>query len=543
MPADGIFYGGHPVVLDWNDELANALEKLWPESRWPFRDTRYSEGFESSALRVARDPWFESPYPIEPAPGINEIVIPTGAARYAKALILVDQQTMIALAKAVWGRAENIEENEDAIILEDEELAPSGNWGDKQNYLDLVFRYNGKSLTWSMTALTPQLTLGSLWIVPLVDQRYFLNRKLRAVEFTDGTDMTWTELFDELQTISGMFIEKPNEFNEFYLNPDRETFESEGVGVGNAIDAAAMSVGLRVVPITNGTELKLMDAQDSIDLIKSNYFKDYTEHDPVDGPYIPQDRQLGGFYPQKAKPKELKLVAPILRNYFNCSSQEEYSSTINSDGIETIIIFTTCWIQYTGETKDSGSNSQLYNLTEQLREDLEKWLEWSHNGAFAAVAEYELTGHDDYWSIGWRPGKVVNSQVRSLPNDFFPRIQISQSPAFFRHKEDAVIARTTSEISVREDDQYGSGTAVPRKLTETGTEEDLKRSDGSEIEITIWNGGGDAIAVDRSVQCKRLNCLAVVDVDYCTSVIGEIPPEPDPPTSPDPEPSPDPLAP
>lgn len=513
--ADGLTYAGFKACLDVEDRVGSMLRLLWPESRWPFRDRRWSEGFQSSTLRTNRDPWLESPYPLDPCPRINELIIPTGAARYAKALLLFDHPTMLEVAYSVWNWTGNSQQTGSPEELEDIDF--SGIWGAQQNYRDLVATYGGKTLTWSMTALTPQLLTGGLWLVPLVDRRYFLHRNLRSIEFADGVDMSWGTLFDELEAISGLPISPPSSFNPSYLVPDRETFESQGVGIGHILDAAALSFGLRAVPAEKGTELKLMSAAESRDLIEANYI-----NQPSDN--VPKHRQLGGFYPRAPKPKELKLVSPILRNYYVCEGHEVTTSAIAESSVdnERIVIFTTCYAQYLESFLSGASSSQLYDLAEKLRIDLADWAKWSHNGTFAAVANYTLTGHDDYWFIGFRAGRIVNSQVRALPHDFYPRIQLSQAPAFFRHLDDGIICKLIDDITACDDEtlQLGSGNARPMLPTNTGLLEERTKSDGSEITIKIWNASYEALIFDEEglpqlVQCKRVNCLPVIDVEYC----------------------------
>jgi hypothetical protein len=489
------------------------LRLLWPESRWPFRDRRWSEGLESSTLRTNRDPWLESPYPLDPLPHVNELIIPTGAARYAKALLLFDHPTMLALAADVWGWAGNPHQTE---TPEEVQVYSPGYWGEEQNFRDLTIDYDGKTLAWSMTALTPQYLTGGLWLVPLVDRRYFLHRNLRSIAFTNGIDKTWATLFANLESLSGIPINFDS-IHANYLVPDRETFESQGVGIGHVIDAAALSVGRRVVPSSNGTELTLLTSGESEALISGNYINQGDDN-------LPKHRQAGYFYPRSPKPKQLDLVSPILRNYYPCEGHLVWTSEIAESSVddESIVVFTTCYAQILELMQTGTSFSQLYNLAEQLRTDLALWAVWSHNGTFGALANYELTGHDDYWSIGYRDGRTINSQVRGLHPDFYPRIQLSQAPAFFRHLDDGIICRLLGDVSGCDSEtlQLGAGLARPMLPSGTGLLQDRFRSDGSEITIKVWNGGYEAITVDEEgppqlVQCKRLNCLPVVDVEYC----------------------------
>lgn len=512
---DGLTYAGKKCCLDVDDQIASMLRTLWPSSRWPFRDRTWSEGFDSSTLRRNADPLLASPYPIPPAPGVNELVIPTGAARYASALLLFEHSTFLELAADVWAWAGNAQQTQDPEYLEDINL--EGVWGAEANWRDLTITYNEKTLSWSMTALTPQLLLGGLWLVPLVDRRYFLTRMPRAVTFPSDEDKTWSTLFDDYATLAGMTINKPVSFASAYLVPDNDTFSAQGVGLGHAIDAAALSVGLRVIPANKGTELTLIAADDSRTLMDTNYVNSGSDT-------TAKHRQLGGYYPRAPKPKQVNLISPVLRNYYVCDGHEITTSAISESSVneEVITVFTTCYAQYLLDEFQSASSTALTAMALKLKTDLADWAKWAHNGTFAAIANYSLTGHDDYWSIGFRGGRRINSQVRALPPNFYPPLQCSQAEAFFRHLDDGIICKLTENITACDSEtlELGFGEVIPMLPDESGTLQERTKSDGTDMALDVYHAGFNAIEFnasggDQFIQCKRVNCTPIVDVNYC----------------------------
>jgi len=84
---------------------------------------------------------------------------------------------------------------------------------------------------------------------------------------------------------------------------------------------------------------------------------------------------------------------------------------------------------------------------------------------------------------------------------------------------DCFIGKTTSTISARSGDQWGTGTMTPYLITnDDGTTETIKDSDGEVISLTVYNGSVGVVADDTWIQCKTVGGRPVVDVEYCDQV-------------------------
>ncbi|MGV3486232.1 MAG: hypothetical protein ACO1RT_17570 [Planctomycetaceae bacterium] len=196
MP-DGITYAGQPVVLDIDSQLRDYLETRWPPSRWPHARERLShKSTPFPFFRRNRAGLFASPYPECPPPKINELIVPTGASRYARALVVVDRARLQSIAAEVWG---------ETIDLSSSSLPES--WGDSSYSAGLVFEYNEAQFYWPMYALAPLLLDATgqhdLWLLPLVDARYFWNRTADHIDDVE----TWDELIAEIKTKLGLGLE------------------------------------------------------------------------------------------------------------------------------------------------------------------------------------------------------------------------------------------------------------------------------------------------------------------------------------------------
>jgi hypothetical protein len=235
----GVTYAGQPAVLDFNRTVEKFVAARWPESRWPTADDRLDTHSMASPL-TSKGGRFRLPYPKLPAPRINELIIPTGASRYARGLFLFSREGMTEIAKRVWGY------NGDLSTIPN-----FGIWGINNLKENLEIDYN-ESVSWPMFALPPVLLdpagENDLWLLPLVDARYFTARDV--VERTSiQPGITWGGLIDKLSNKSDLFkvASYPLIPPEVGI-PDRESFTSTGLSYGVAIDSISLSIGFRAVP-------------------------------------------------------------------------------------------------------------------------------------------------------------------------------------------------------------------------------------------------------------------------------------------------------
>lgn len=77
---------------------------------------------------------------------------------------------------------------------------------------------------------------------------------------------------------------------------------------------------------------------------------------------------------------------------------------------------------------------------------------------------------------------------------------------------DCWIGKTTSEITPRDGDTFGSGTFKPYLITDDdGSTQVITDSEGSDVEITLYNGDLEEIPSGRWIQCKTVGGRPVVN--------------------------------
>ena len=265
---DGMFYAGVPALIDVDGTIANHVAQHFPASQLPFAqqfempERQFTHPLFSRQLPLEH----RSPYPKLPNPQLGQWILPTGCARHSQALLAFGQDEMLWIAKQAFGfelpppevpDEEDVEE--DPGIEEDPPNAfsvPDGTltWGKQHNPLDLIYRYNGYEIRRTMYALTPYSFdmpfRRNLWILPLVDVRYFWQRVFRAKELElldeDGWDDVFPKLADVLSPDFELFVDHEPVDDDYFL-PDRKFLETESVGASASIDIAALSINLRPV--------------------------------------------------------------------------------------------------------------------------------------------------------------------------------------------------------------------------------------------------------------------------------------------------------
>jgi hypothetical protein len=213
-------YGGVNLMHD-TSALAGADAVL---SLMDLRD--FGRRVHPGRLGALGSPWLE----FETRPTINRLVWPTGASRWATGWFLTDDAGL-------------------AI------LRPQAYTGNTLTPLPFVMDDGQLSITTSMYLLPPRSLAqngegGDLYLITLVDQRYFWWEKAASIAVTAGTT-TWSQLFAAIGTALGVsialdsvpaaYLKPPADFNTYYeLLPPQ-------------LDAAAAAVGMKVVVALDGS--------------------------------------------------------------------------------------------------------------------------------------------------------------------------------------------------------------------------------------------------------------------------------------------------
>ena len=397
--ADGVSYGGQFLPLDIDRQIATFVSRRWPDSRWPTSCSRLEIPLRANPFaNRSLGGRFALPYPELPAPRLNEVIIPTGASRYGRALFLIGGDQLDALA----GSSDASESS-----------------GGETDFLPLVIEYNGQRFEWQMAKLTPVLLdatgTESLWLLPLVDRRYFW-KQTPASAALQRSD-TWADLFASLGTAIGQALDAGT-VPAVHGYPDIESFADVGLSAAQAIDAAALSVGLRAVMNAEGT-LELKNDSDSNIALDANLSA--------------AKLWAGGESQHHGLPEKVALISRQAFDLFGlfdetAITEAEIVSDANSSGIA--VIHTPRWLEHYEGSENADSRTKLTDLAEAIATNITDWGNRQYAVSAPAVAAWTVCGHDDYLAVhvpGVDRFESVSTHVASLPSDFHPIVHLGNA--------------------------------------------------------------------------------------------------------------------
>lgn len=431
MP-DGITFAGVPALLDVDDRVRAFFEQRWPPSAWPFASNKTDrQPLANPFFQKNRAGIFTSPYPDCPAPKINELIIPSNAGRYAKALIIVDKKSL-----------EDIPFTADPI---------EGKWWNLEKSL-LEFNYQGDApgnlqrVLWNMYALTPircdPTINANLWMVPLVDERYFWNRAAG-----DGLMSFYADTWDDLiQNIAGVLgfesFTVLGDIAEAYGVPDQESLLDADTSLGSLLDTIALSIGKRFVyqgmQVFGGTGGIFRSAPDPAGFGTVQRIAERLENA---GKLIHGGKQLSTetFDPVVA-------VARKAFDYWGNSDELDFNVPDRERVASANTIRCAWWLEhftdaYTGLPEvDPDSQAALDEFRAQLQTDLEAWRDYPFAFTLEGVYSHEDSGHVDYHSYSCerlRNGNMsLTTKIVGLPHGFCPYVNIAQRPNVYVHPHD-----------------------------------------------------------------------------------------------------------
>lgn len=483
--ADGITYAGQPVLLDLEDHLKGWIAQRWPESRWPTHGSRLNRKISSSPWGSSDSDAFILPYDEAPAPQLNELIIPAGASRYARGLFMVDERSLLEISKVIWGSAGNV--------------APTADpWGTSQDAAAFSVEYNGQSFSWDLYALQPLPVRGEfsdgtgtngLWLLPLVDYRYFLVRE--AFETTVPQNTTWAELFTMLANAAGVSGLSAPSVDSDYGEPDRSAFDQSGVSLGVAIDAAALSIGRRVVPVGGGKTLSLQSVAVADSTFSENVqmfaAASYLDVSPL---------ASGNISAPIALPYECLVTARRAMDHAGTGELETSLGRVleSSDSAEVPTVYTPFWLEYFDSAVNATSATRFGALTSQIGADMLAWRKGAYSSQYASVLPYKLCGYDDYLSFrcsGSRSIYPLITHVVALRQDFRPVVSLNQSPGVYVHPHEVAVMTVYSEgvVTIHPADGPYNGANIEQvpAVTKTGAAVPI---DDSVITAHYVNGDG-----------------------------------------------------
>lgn len=358
-------------------------------------------------------------YAAPPPPRLNSLYWPTGATRWARGYFLATEtqknkiveqahsSTANAPLKLVWGDKDDKTPLEASLYL----LPPRPVSAVGRNYDSAE----------------------ALWILPLVDHRYWWQFKITDdLEIDDET--SWADLFETLGTALGIAVSLPTAVNSAYLSPDPYEFTRRFENAAMMLDAAALSVGKRIVRRIDGT-VRAESVDDADSVLVANRKKNYRIVAGRNGRASARnsDREKG------YRPAKVLVTFRKWRHYRLLQKGQVY--TVEKDPSDTSAVVTgtqkvfhsTLVADYSSDTSPPANTSDMDALADKIASDYYSWFQRRYDATYNGAQPWIPTGYCDsiVWDFG-RPQdgeRLAQTRVQSMPVDFGFDLQLSQDPA------------------------------------------------------------------------------------------------------------------
>lgn len=353
---------------------------------------------ESLILPIGRPNW-----PAPPSPALNTLYWPTGATRWGCMLLLVDEER----------------KND---IVNSSNVSSGGTYQAAVQTLQLY--WEGFELDIAMYALAPHpvsLPLSgdpTLWIVPLVDERYLWQWKTVGDISAQGiTD--WESLVDYCGnqcTAGGLStLAAPSAFS---WSPDIDELPTLNyVNAAVLLDASALSIGRRIVRKLDGQTHALAPADGQTAWDQSLVNARVPAYNDWFG-------IAGAVYSQASGSAGAPASVTVLFHR-DMTTKVVSGSTVGATGVAS---GTTKLIRvpYTPEDNPPGTfdDTKQTNLANQISSDYYAWLSRQGDLVFAGLKPWDMSGFEDLLTIEMgSPGRSGHpwcgqTRVKSLPTNW-----------------------------------------------------------------------------------------------------------------------------
>jgi hypothetical protein len=394
---------GQPLLWDHDNQIGELLRRYAP-----LDDTLFWSDEPIGAIPGRDGPRGQTPiglpipnYPKPPKLRLNQLYWPTGAARWARGYFLCGKTTRDYLVANSMTSAKTLKVVTSLGTLE------ASVW---------VLTPRGVS---SIDDAAPDL-----YIVPVVDQRYWWQFRNVGEVYCLGTNTydTWAEVFTSIGTVLGITI-TADTADADYLNPDDDELTRGFGNIAQVLDAAAMSIGQRIVCQPSGA-VRAINWTNS----KSEQSSNTTSRTPY--------ALIAGMGYQNTDgaivaPEKVTVTFPVLINgmvqrYDKVHTYDKlassYSASLKTPTGTVKTIRSTAWAQYATEDAATPSNNTALNtLADQIAADYYDSLQRCYDWTYGGIKEWYFTGYDDhalydFGSIDPQPEMSVLVEVESEDN-------------------------------------------------------------------------------------------------------------------------------
>lgn len=377
-----ITLGRIPLLLADTQGVLQA----WLDRNFPFEDIR--DQAESVSLCTNRPqsrsgyaPATGLPlpnYPDPPRPKLNSLYWPTGASRWARGYFL-------------------------STTGDKNQIVDSGYANHFTGQLTMTDETNSLAVTCQVHVLPPrplppgllttQEGYSGLWLIPVVDDRYFWQyRNTGNLVVTNSS--TWSDLYSALGTALGVTI-TADTVSANYFRPDIQELTRRYENAAVLLDAVAHSCGHRIVRKLDGT-VHAINAASSLTLFNTN-----------SGDFESAGANLGAGF-NYGKPASVAVTFP---KYRQCQVDPNGDLLLLA-GAESVggqfeavkTVHSTAFADFSNKNTDADNLTDCQTLANQITSDYIAWLSTQYDIAFASLKSWSLSGYDDH--VEWCFGRV-----------------------------------------------------------------------------------------------------------------------------------------
>ena len=413
-------YAGVPLLLE---DPGHELQ-AWLERSLPLEDLRLF-GTEPVALREGRHGarGTDSRYSVglatpnsasgPPRLKINTLWVPTGASRWSQGLFLCGGSSLETITA-------RLSSNGSAPLKLTE-------------YRAVGSSDSTPTLEYSMYLLPPRRLAHAgghqaLWLLPLVDKRYFWQWRDFGYETLDA-DTTWESLITHCATQLDVEIAHDG-VPAAYMKPDAVELTRHHENLAVMLDAIAACIGMRAVFNPSQETLTLENAASAA--------AKYATSLRLNGEIL-----AGGTAATvpNHKPTQAKVVFPIYRNglidadgdvYTVTNAAAEYTTASMETGT-TKVFYDSCHANMSGVYPGGSPHNvdELTDLANQIASDYYAWLTLVYDATYVGLGTWWLSGFDDYLWYHFGSQRTAQPEDESNSGDYACYTRVCTHPYNF----------------------------------------------------------------------------------------------------------------
>lgn len=353
-------------------------------------------------------------WPAPPPPRLNTLYWPTGATRWSTFLGLVNTSRKDEIIEAVGGIRGTTNDPAQLVIGDsafDGEPAEDGFSADERNRVVLSTEMY---LLPPRPISVPDLADETLWLIPLVDERYFWQYRFTE----DFSPETWNAAFDGLETaLDTSLLYSDPAIPEEYGEPTDES-EWKYAAAPLVVDAVSAAVGRRFVRNVIG-ENRVLDADSSDERHTKNLAVGQEE------PGFAEYNLIAGGDFSDEMPRAI-VPASLVITFRDGAILNTITETASDHGVTNVtpdlelMLHTNITDSFSDGNDEDEPTTETAAIAAQIAADFYSHVGQQHDYTFAGVKAWHPSGFDDCveWSIGRRRSDgsyEAQTRVRSLP--------------------------------------------------------------------------------------------------------------------------------